>query len=134
MIFVDTGAFFASKVKNDVNHQSAVKIEAQIRDGKFGKIVTTNYVLDELFTLFKARTSAEDAIKIGNAIRNSPNIRKVWILSALEAKSWEYFTNYRDKTYSFTDCTSFIVMQSLRIDTAFTYDSHFMQAGFKIIG
>ena len=134
MIFIDTGAFFASKVKNDTNHLSAVKIEAQIREGKFGKIITTNYVLDELFTLFKARTSAKDAIKIGNAIRNSPNIRIIWILNALEAKSWEYFTNYRDKTYSFTDCTSFIVLQSLRIDTAFTYDSHFKQAGFKIIG
>ncbi len=134
MLFIDTGAFFASKVKNDVNHLSALKIEIQIREGKFGKIITTNYVLDELFTLFKARTSAEDAIKIGNAIRNSPNIRIIWILNALEAKSWEYFTNYSDKTYSFTDCTSFIVMQSLQIDTAFTYDSHFKQAGFKVIG
>lgn len=27
MIFIDTGAFFASKVKNDVIHLSAVKID-----------------------------------------------------------------------------------------------------------
>ncbi|MFW9780541.1 MAG: type II toxin-antitoxin system VapC family toxin [Candidatus Heimdallarchaeota archaeon] len=134
MIFIDTGAFFASKVKNDVNHSSAVRVEAEIREGKYGKMVTTNYILDELYTLLRRRVSHEEAIEIGEAIRNSSNIRIIWILEALEKKSWEWFKESQDKTYSFTDCTSFVVMQSLEIGAAFTYDSHFAQAEFQVIG
>ena len=134
MIFIDTGAFFASKVKNDVNYPSAVKIERQIKAGKYGKMITTNYILDEFFTLLRARVSYEETIQIGETIRRSPNIRIIWILEALEETSWEFFKEHRDKTYSFTDCTSFVVMRSLGMNLAFSYDSHFEQAGFQIIG
>jgi len=134
VIFVDTGAFYASKVVNDINHPSAISIEKMISEGKYGKMVTTNYVLDELYTLLYGRVSHEQTIKIGETIRKSPNIRIIWILEALEEKAWDFFKKNQDKTYSFTDCTSFIVMQSLGIDIAFSYDFHFEQAGFQILG
>ena len=37
-----------------------------------------------------------------------------------------------DKSYSFTDCTSFVVMRELGIREALTTDRHFVQAGFGI--
>ncbi|MCK4848270.1 MAG: type II toxin-antitoxin system VapC family toxin [Candidatus Heimdallarchaeota archaeon] len=134
MIFIDTGAFYASKVANDMNHPSAIKIEKKISEGKYGKMITTNYVLDELHTLLRERVPHDQAIQIGDTIRISPNIRVIWILEALEEKSWKHFKKYQDKTYSFTDCTSFTIMQTLGIDIAFTYDSHFEQTGFQVIG
>jgi predicted nucleic acid-binding protein len=134
VIFIDTGAFFASKVKNDVNYPSAVEIEHQIKEGKYGKMITTNYILDELVTLLRGRVSHDETIQIGETIRKSPNIRIIWILEALEAASWKLFKEHHDKTYSFTDCTSFVVMRSLGMNIAFSYDSHFKQAGFQIIG
>jgi predicted nucleic acid-binding protein len=132
MIFIDTGAFYASKIENDINHSSAIQIEKAISEGKYGKMVTTNYILDELYTLLHGRVPHKQLIEIGESIRKSPNIRIIWILEALEEKAWEYFTKNHDKTYSFTDCTSFVVMQSLGIKIAFTYDSHFEQAGFRV--
>lgn len=134
MIFVDTGAFYASKVVNDVNHPTARSIEKKIAEGKYGKMVTTNYIIDELITLLHGRVPHEQTIKIGETIRKSPNIRIIWILEALEEKAWELFKKNQDKTYSFTDCTSFIVMQALGIEMAFSYDTHFEQAGFQILG
>jgi predicted nucleic acid-binding protein len=134
MIFIDTGAFYAAKVKNDINYLSAAKIERDIQGGKYGKMVTTNYILDELFTLLRGRISHEEIIQIGETIKKSPNIRVIWILEALEEKAWAIFKTHQDKTYSFTDCTSFVIMHSLGIETAFTYDKHFEQAGFQIIG
>ena len=133
MIFVDTGAFFASKVSNDINHSSALIIEGQIQEGRYGKMVTTNYILDELFTLLRGRVTHAELIQTGESIRHSPNIRIIWIQEALEEKSWEFFKTHQDKTFSFTDCTSFVVMQTLNINTAFTYDFHFEQAGFQIV-
>jgi predicted nucleic acid-binding protein len=48
-------------------------------------------------------------------------------------QGWEYFQKHKDKSYSFTDCLSFIVMQEREIVTALTLDNHFYQAGFQIL-
>ena len=133
MIFIDTSAFFASKVTNDINHSSAIVVESQIREGIHGKMITTNYILDELYTLLRGRVVHEVIAQIGESIRLSPSIRIIWILKALEEKAWNFFKEHQDKTFSFTDCTSFVVMHTLRINAAFTYDSHFEQAGFQVI-
>ncbi|MBI5054401.1 MAG: type II toxin-antitoxin system VapC family toxin, partial [Chloroflexi bacterium] len=39
---------------------------------------------------------------------------------------------YNDKQYSFTDCTSFVVMQKRKLRDAFTFDHHFEQMGFRL--
>jgi uncharacterized protein len=46
-------------------------------------------------------------------------------------EGWRYFQQHQDKDYSLTDCISFIVMKRLSADTAFTFDGHVVQAGFK---
>ena len=38
--------------------------------------------------------------------------------------------DWSDKDFSFTNCTSFVVMKELWIQTALTTDRHFSQAGF----
>jgi predicted nucleic acid-binding protein len=40
------------------------------------------------------------------------------------------FFRYRDKEFSFTDCTSFVVMRQLKLREVLTTDHHFAQAGF----
>jgi predicted nucleic acid-binding protein len=44
----------------------------------------------------------------------------------------DLFFQYRDKGFSFTDCTSFAVMRELRISKALTTDRHFRQMGFQV--
>lgn len=45
-------------------------------------------------------------------------------------KAWKIFEKYSDKDFSFTDCTSFIVMKMLEINEVFSFDKHFEQYGF----
>ena len=40
-------------------------------------------------------------------------------------RAWAIFQRYNDKVLSFTDCTSFAVMERLEIDTAFAVDHDF---------
>ena len=48
-------------------------------------------------------------------------------------KARKAFFRYRDKTYSFTDCTSLVVMQELKLKNVLTTDHHFRQMGFQVL-
>jgi hypothetical protein len=47
-------------------------------------------------------------------------------------EAWRLFQQYDDKSFSFTDCTSFILMRRLKLRDAFTFDHHFAQMGFRL--
>lgn len=47
-----------------------------------------------------------------------------------DAEAWRLFLDRPDKGYSYTDCTSFVLMRRLGIGEALTLDEHFVQEGF----
>jgi predicted nucleic acid-binding protein len=47
--------------------------------------------------------------------------------------STEIFFKYSDKFWSFTDCTSRVLMERLGIQTAFAFDDHFRQFGTVVV-
>jgi uncharacterized protein len=61
VIFVDTSAWFAAYVPNDARHQAADEFLRATQD----RLLTTDFVLDELLTLFKARGEFQRAIVLG---------------------------------------------------------------------
>jgi len=50
-----------------------------------------------------------------------------------EEHAWTIFERYADQDFSFNDCTSFAVMQELRLSHAFTGDHHFATMGFLVV-
>jgi predicted nucleic acid-binding protein len=57
-----------------------------------------------------------------------------WMMLAKAAdprRRW--FFKWRDKQFSFTDCTNFVVMKERRLRRALTSDRHFIQAGFEAV-
>ena len=61
MIFVDTGAWFATVVPTDPNHQRATSFLAANRE----PLITTDYVVDETLTLLRARGEHQRSILTG---------------------------------------------------------------------
>ncbi len=51
----------------------------------------------------------------------------------LEDDAWGLFKRYSDKRFSFTDCTSFVIMKQFGLMEAFTNDRHFEQMGFTAL-
>lgn len=45
-----------------------------------------------------------------------------------------FVTTQTDKSYSYTDATSFAIMGRLGLRTAFAFDPHFRQFGFHVVG
>jgi len=131
MIFVDTSAWYASEVEDDINHGKARKFLSEIASGKYGVAVTTDYVLDETVTLLRSKKELPVAVTFIDKIKKSSSIRVFWVNEDLFEKALGFLKKSNDASWSFTDCTSFALMKDLLILDAFTFDNHFVQAGFR---
>ena len=131
MIFVDTSAWYAAEVEDDINHEKARTFLVQLAQGKHGVAITSDYVLDETLTLLRSRRGLPDAITFIGKIKKSKSIRIFWVGENVFDKALGIFRKRSDAMWSFTDCTSFALMNDLSITEAFTFDGHFAQAGFQ---
>ena len=110
---------------------AAKKLQTEVTRGAFGAIVTTSFVLDEAATFVRMETDAGSAARLLRSILASAAITTVWIDPGHFASALDLFQSHRDKHWSFTDCTSFVVMRDLGIETAFSFDRNFQEAGFQ---
>ena len=130
--FIDTSGFYSLLVRRDPMHTRAAEFIADAA-GVRGRLVTTDYVLDETVTLLKARGHGELVGPLFQAIDNSAAMRVEWTTSERFAEATSFCLRHTDKAWSFTDCVSFVVMQSLGLTKALTSDKHFEQGGFQVL-
>ena len=124
-VFVDTGAWFASIVPWDANHDQAAKWLAQ----NTLPLLTTDSVLSETLTLLRIRGERERAIWLGERIW-SEELAVLYMVNREDQQAgWDVFRRFADKDWSFVDCISKVVMERLEINTAFSFDHHFRQFG-----
>lgn len=127
-VFVDTGAWFAYFVRRDPDHSSAHKWISN----NDSQLITSDYILDELFTLLKLRESYTVAVAAGKILTEEKICKIIKITPDDFARAWNVFVQFSDKGWSFTDCTSKVIMERLNISTAFSFDEHFEQFGSVI--
>jgi uncharacterized protein len=128
MIFVDTSAWFALFASDDQNHAQA--------SSWFGanseRLLTTDYVVDEALTLFRSKGQRAVALRFGKRVLEGDLVILHQIRHDDFLAAWEVFRKFDDKAWSFTDCTSKVVMERLGIPTAFAFDRHFAQFGVAV--
>jgi predicted nucleic acid-binding protein len=129
-IFLDAGYVIALEASDDQNHKAASQHWRKLLKST-PLLVTTSYVFDEVITFFNSRGRHEKAVEVGSNLIQTDSIELIHVDEALFYEGWEYFQKHKDKTYSLTDCISFVVMKQRRINTALTFDRHFTQAGFE---
>ena len=129
MIFVDTSAWFALFVPTDPDHQ-------RIRDGFAGSpepVLTTDYCIDETLTLLLIRGETSRAMEVGREVFER-GIAQVHFVSPQQIyRAWVYFQQRATSGWSFTDCTSFVVINDLQISKAASLDTHFRQFGVTVV-
>jgi len=129
VIFVDTGAWFARFVPSDPDHD---RVKAWF-DANDRRLVTSDYCVDETLTLLLVRGHRHRVVHAGDVLFNEslaslffltpPQIQRAWILLQQRMRSG----------WSFTDCTSKILIDDLGITTAVALDDHFRQFGVDIL-
>lgn len=129
-VFVDTSAFYAALVSDDSYHEKAKKILTSLQE-KESTLLTSNYVLLECASILQKRQSVSTAKSFfAEALKN---LEVVWIDEPLQKHATSLWHNSKDRHLSIVDCTSFAVMQKLKLTHAATFDSHFSKNGFEII-
>ena len=130
-VFVDTGAYFALTFTGDENHQSARSLHQRLAAER-RQLVTTNFVLAETHALLLNRLNRDIALRVLESIDQS-STRIVRVSASDELLAREIPRRYRDKDFSLTDATSFVIMERLGIRTAFAFDRHFAQYGLTVL-
>ena len=132
VLFADTAGWMACADEADPAHRHAVAARDRWLESG-GGIVTTDYIIDETLTLLRVRLGLRAAELWWRQIEGSTRLR--WECVGIERadKARAIFFRFLDKDYSFTDCTSFVVMKELRLRQALTTDKHFAQMGFEML-
>ena len=129
-LFLDTGYLIGLETSNDQHHQAAVEHWNRLARN-LPHLVTSSYVFDEVVTIFANRNLHAKGIEVGQNLLDSPFVELVHVDEELFYEAWRYYQKHSDKSYSLTDCVSFVLMTKLGIEAALTFDTHFVQAGFK---
>ena len=135
LLFVDTWGWCASANQREREHQQVQEIMETLLETN-RRLLTTNFVLDETYTLVRFRVYHQAAIDLHEKVGRLAEGRLLRVISVtpeIELAAWNVFKRYSDKDFSFIDCVSFAVMQALEVNQALTDDHHFEQMGFQIL-
>ena len=128
-VFADTSYWIAVTRTGDGLHRKARVVTQRI--GRV-KIITSELVLVEYLN---------DMSKLGeyyrrlavDTVRDLQSDDNVEIVPATSQQFWEavqYYDSRPDQRWSLVDCSSFLIMEELKIRDALAYDRDFRQAGF----
>ena len=131
-LFVDTAGWVACADGADPAHvRCCAARDAALEAGQ--ALVTTDFIVDETLTLIQFRLGLGAAEAWWQQVDRSARLRWERIDSDRFEKARHLFFQHRDKDFSFTDCTSFVVMREIRLTQAITTDRHFRQMGFQVV-
>jgi predicted nucleic acid-binding protein len=129
VVFVDTSAWFAFFVPDDPNYA----LVQSWFDSFKPPLLTTDYCIDETLTLLVARKRLGRALVAGRAFFHRNAARIHFLTQNQIERSWILFQQRASAGWSFTDCTSKIVIDDLGISTAVALDEHFRQFGTVVV-
>lgn len=135
MLFVDSSAFIAIVNAGDSWHGKALELLGKIENGdlEFKRIVTSDYVIDETITRLRYSVGYKEAVGWGRNILVSNVVERINVDEEIFNRAWELFEKYDDKMLSFTDCTSFSIMEKMGIRKVFAFDEDFDKVGFETL-
>lgn len=126
-VLLDTAYIQALLNVRDQHHTAAIHILPFVRACR--RVWVTEPILLEVTAALSASNRPMAAAFVRSCYA-TPNIHVVSADTPLFLRGLELYESRHDKTWSLTDCLSFIVMWDEEIHYAATSDHHFEQAGF----
>jgi len=129
-VFVDTGLFFALQGEETPRHDAARRGFDAVMDGRYGRLVTSDYVIDEAATLVRSRTG--DVTQAGAVIDRAlgrQGFPDAIDVECVDRERFErarhLFERYADQPLSFTDATTIALVLEEGFDYVLAFDDDF---------
>ncbi len=129
-VYVDTSALYAAIDADDTNHHAARSTWVELLEG-YTPLVCSSYVLLETCALIQRRLGIGAVRSFHTAVY--PMLQVEWVDQRLHETAVTAVVTANRRDLSLVDCVSFEVMRILGIDTAFSFDSHFGEQGFRCL-
>ena len=131
-IFADTCYWIALANPQDNLHEKATQVSATLGPVR---IATSEMVLTECLNHLAGSGDhlRRAAVNIINRVRDNPNTTIFPQTSILFQDALTLYAERTDKTWSHTDCASFLLMRNNGLTEALTYDVDFQQAGYRAL-
>jgi predicted nucleic acid-binding protein len=131
-LFADTSYWMALVNPRDKLHAKSLSVS---REFASARVVTSEMILTELLNGFSdggpwLRGGAARAVE---ALRGSRGVTIVPQTTEQFRNAVKQYDQFKDKSWSLTDCASFQIMREHGIWAALTHDVHFAQAGFEAL-
>jgi predicted nucleic acid-binding protein len=128
-VFADAFYWFAVLNRRDEYHETAKR-----HAGSFsGSILTTQWVLAEVADALAGSKARGLVGPFFQQLGENDAVTIIDASASLFHRGIELYRDRPDKGWSFTDCTSFVVMKEHGVSEALTGDQHFAQAGFVVL-
>ena len=124
--FADTYFYLALLDDQDQHHTRVVAHVADQSDA----IVTTRWVLAEVANALAGSAFRSTVAAFLEQLEDDPDVRIIGGGDALYRRGLALYARRADKSWSLTDCISFVAMEEQGLHEALTGDRHFAQAGF----
>lgn len=128
-VLVDTSAWCAFVDRAEPAHGAVVAVVKAHR----GRLVTSDYVFDETMTLLRYRFGWAAACHLGEKLRSGEVAQLARVGAADGEAAWRLFVRRSDQPLSFTDCTSFVLMERLKLAAAISLDQDFRALGLTTL-
>lgn len=129
-LFLDTALIQALLNPRDDYHNQAKQLFPRIRAAS--EVWITEAIFAEVGNALSA-LNRSGAVQFIQQCYRTDNIKIVSVNTELLMQALALYQSRPDKTWSLTDCISFIVMQQHNLTDAVTGDRHFVQAGFRAL-
>jgi uncharacterized protein len=127
-LFVDTWGWMT--LAEPLNRKHAATRQCYEEYSRSGRVVTSNYVLDESLTLIFRRLRFDAAYNFSKAVLESSFVAVETVTEARFRSAFELRRRFSDKpSISFTDLTSMAIMTELKMTDILTADAHFAHVG-----
>jgi predicted nucleic acid-binding protein len=131
-VFLDTGHVVALASKRDAHHRRALALSERVSEERV-QVLTTEAVLVEVGNALASAQSRQFAARYIASVRHTPTFEVVYASRDLLDRGLALYRERQDKSWSLTDCISFVVMREQGLRDALAADRDFQQAGFNAL-
>src|SRR5690606_36552258 len=115
----------------DVHHPDAMAISKMLMENRC-RLAVTPFVFAEVYAIFSRRPNVRQ--QIVRDVWQNPIVRIEQPTYQDQQEALALLKSHSDKSFSFCDALSFVVMNRLGLRAAISFDDHFRQYGkFEVI-